>query len=224
MKIELTTENINKLIISRETYDFYKQKLLDEPDNISYSQNREYALALLGFESSSQFKFINAAYNISEFDNCYRVRNKNKPLTVEAPEMEINDFCIAGSGCKKRGYPPCANNLNIDFVTCYLNDNIISKFMDYKDSLICQEHYKAAEKLGLDTSKLYAPHPIGLITHYEINPEFLTPIYCEGVCIKIKEPLFDLFWGMERYANVAKIQWDLRKGIYENANSNLLSN
>jgi hypothetical protein len=130
-------------------------------------------------------------------------------------------LCVSGSGCKKRGYPPCANEINIQFVYCYVNDGIV-KFLDYKDSNICKEHYLVAESLGVDSTKLYAPHPIGLLAHYRINPESLSPLYCEGICIKIKEPLFDLFWGMEKYFNFAENQCNLRKGIYENGNSNML--
>ena len=212
--LDFSQEGINKLLYARTLCDEYYNNVKTNPDlkNV-YSQNLNFELAKLGFTDYMTFKFINASYNVYEFDNCYRVRHKDKPLTIEPPEMEINDFCIGGSGCKKRGYPPCANEMNAEFVRCYNNNNIL-KFMDYKESKICQEHYQAAEKLGLNTDKLYVPHPLGLIGCSNLSPETKTPIFCEGVCIKIKEPLFDLFWGMERYFAMGDFQHNLRISMH----------
>jgi hypothetical protein len=208
----LTQEEIDRLLLGRNVYDEYKLKLANNPLlKNEFRQDLGFELAKLNFLDHLSFKEINKFYNIIEFDDCYRVRHKDKPNTVN---MEVDDFCIQGSGCKKRGYPPCAHELNMSVVIC-ANNLSANKFLPRDKSKICNEHKTAAELLGLDTSKLYTPYPLMLIGCYKSNPEFLAPIFCEGICVKIKEPRFDVFWGMEDYFSVAVAQDNLRKKMYE---------
>ena len=209
MSIVINDESIENLLKAREKFDEYLELKKDNPDSTSLKQNMLFELAKLGFSDYNNFKYRSASHNVYEFDRCYRVRHKDYPLTIEPPEMKSEDFCIAGSGCKDRGLTPCAHEFNMEFVRCYNNDQIF-KFMSYEESLMCKEHYDAAKKLGLDTEKLYAPHPIGAIAHYRCNPQHITPKNCTGTCIKIQEPRFNVFWGMESYFDMGDLQWSMK--------------
>ena len=229
----LNEESISKLLQGRYLVDTYKESIksiTDENLKKKYSVDITFEMAKLGFRYDFKIKpdkllmnfiSINEAFNSVEFDKNYVFRHINKSEIYPRPIMEIEDFCINGSGCIKRGYIPCANSENIQTVNCYYEEPAITKFLKFNESEIATDFLYETDNLGISREGLYVPHPIMFIGHHKLNPETLTPKYCEGIVIKISEPRFDVFWGMDRFCNIAEWQWNLREIIQKNANPNL---
>lgn len=171
-------DELTKLLKFRNLYDEY-QKIINikgiktEKDVSNYKQS----LRDIGFISTKQAFDINLKLNLIEADNCFRFRRKDN---FETPAL-----C---DGCEGRSVISCIG------VACGGGDTEMSIFDEYTpDSLIVKE--QRDESIRINRAPLFFIRPLSVF-HLERLNEYTTP-YCIGVRYKIKEPDFDIFWGMD---------------------------
>jgi len=194
MSIELNDENIQKLIDCRNIVNKYSEKINNNPEKSSYMEDMLFELAKRGgFLIYQQFQFFNEAMNLLEYDNCFRIRPvRDIHSTTPHPE----DFCYNGDGCTKRNIVPCV--FNDQNVACYNREWGILYVLPHDKSQMVAEYKQYAEAVNGVTEDLLIPHPLFCIGCHFVSPSTDMPPRCLGSVLKIKEPRFDVYWGMDR--------------------------
>jgi len=213
VNVALNDTNIEILLSIRKIIDKYNALFQENSKDSGIKQQCLFELSKYGFTGTYQAKEFNVAMNVLEYDRCYKIRPIGKESIEDDGSITVDDFCIRGNKCIERGFVTCVFDLK--FVSCVTLERIYQKIIKLDDSNMGKEYIEKARSLGIDepigVDGLYVPHPFTSLCCSRRFPDTHTPEHCVGKCIKVIEPRFDIFWGMEYHFDAFDVQAELRK-------------